>query len=86
MAIVYGFAGLRITEDGIAAVPFVPKDWNGYSFKFRYKGSLVKFAVTKEKTDVLLEEGEELELKLYGKMYRLTDKGVHIVAGENQRN
>ena len=42
MAIVNGFAGLCIKEDGLSITPFLPEAWNGYSFKFLYRGNLFK--------------------------------------------
>ena len=37
MAIVNGFAGLRVLEEGISLSPSLPDSWNGFRFKFVYK-------------------------------------------------
>lgn len=72
MAVVNGFAGLKIDEGGLAAAPFVPEPWEGYSFKFRYQGNLLEFAVRKDKVEIVLMEGQEVGLNLYGRPYHLS--------------
>lgn len=62
MAIVNGFAGLKISEDGVSLNPYLPKGWTGYSFKFRYKESLVKVTVDGSGTEVKTIEGAEVKV------------------------
>jgi beta-phosphoglucomutase len=81
LSIIQGFAGLRVREGRLYFSPFVPKDWEGYSFHINFRGRLIKLNVTKEETQVLLLEGEELTLVLYDDEIRLkklkrTMKGV----------
>ena len=45
MALIYGLAGLRFTEDGISLRPLLPKAWQGYSFRFRYRSALTEVSV-----------------------------------------
>ncbi len=67
MAIVYGFAGLRIDEDRISVAPFLPDKWSGYSFKLRYRDNLIKIRVSKDNVEVKLESGNGLKIKIYDK-------------------
>ena len=69
MAIVNGFAGLSVKENGVSIAPFVPDAWEGYCFKFRYKGSLVRVCVHRREIEVTLLEGERISLGIYGKKY-----------------
>ena len=79
MAIVNGFASLRIGENGLSIAPFVPKSWNGYRFNIVYRGRLLNIAATHEGVTVKLLEGEGLNLKVYGKDYDLMrDKAVCV--------
>ena len=71
MAIVNGFAGLTISENVVSLAPFLPKEWDGYSFKFRYRGNLLKVVVEKDAVKVMLEEGNNVKLVLYGQPYYL---------------
>ena len=41
-AVVFGFAGLRLTDDGITVQPRLPSHWRHLSFRIRYRGGLVR--------------------------------------------
>lgn len=43
MAVVNGFAGLKLLEDGVSVKPFLPKGWTGLRFLFQYRGSRLRF-------------------------------------------
>lgn len=72
MAIVNGFAGLRIKEDGICLSPFLPKDWEGYSFRFQYHGRRILVQITDGKCLIKLLKGSPLRITLYQKLQELT--------------
>jgi alpha,alpha-trehalose phosphorylase len=63
MAIVNGFAGLRINAEGISVDPFLPTGWKKYSFKIKYRKSLLKFTVTKSGAVCEVLRGEKIEVK-----------------------
>ena len=52
MTVVKGFGGLRIKDDKISLNPFIPKNWNLYSFKIRFRGVLLEITVDKSKVKV----------------------------------
>lgn len=82
MAIVNGFASLRVTEEGISLAPFVPGSWDGYRFKFVYMGRLIKVVVNKEDINVELIDGDDLKLRIYEKDYWLPKKQKLTVSME----
>lgn len=43
MAVVNGFAGLRLCADGVRVDPFLPEGWTGLQFSFQYRGSRLRF-------------------------------------------
>lgn len=65
LAIVYGFAGLRVKEGGISFAPFVPEKWEGYSFVVHYQDRKLKLELTKKELHISLLEGEELEVTVF---------------------
>jgi len=67
MAIVNGFAGLRITENGLSIAPFVPKGLDSYSFPFSYRGRCIKLTVTKDTAVMELISGEPVRFRFGGK-------------------
>ncbi|MBO8156570.1 MAG: glycoside hydrolase family 65 protein [Bacillaceae bacterium] len=71
MAIVFGFAGLRIKEDGLYLAPNIPEDWERYSFHVQYKGCSIKTEVTKHEVKMELIEGDDVSVHLYGTLYNI---------------
>jgi alpha,alpha-trehalose phosphorylase len=71
MSIVYGFAGFRLKEEGISFQPFIPENWESYSFKINYRNCQLQVAVSQLSVEIQLLKGEELELKLYGSQVKL---------------
>ena len=52
LAIAKGFAGMR-TLGGLRFKPFLPDCWNGYSYKFNYRGRIIELRVKPKGEDVL---------------------------------
>ena len=74
MAIVYGFGGLRIKEDGLHLAPALPRPWEGYAFKLRKEDSLLQVSVRREKAELTLLSGTAKPVFLYGRKYVLKDR------------
>ncbi len=72
MAFIYGFGGVRIGEDGLSINPFLPKGLKGYSFKFKYRGGLIKVTVDDKEVVVELLGGKEVEFVHGKETYKLT--------------
>lgn len=53
LAILFGFAGLRIKESGFYLAPAVPRTWRGYHFSLKLRGRVLKVHV--DHTDVSLQ-------------------------------
>ena len=66
LAIVEGFAGMRVNDDELQFKPFVPKAWNGYNFRLTFRGRLLEVKVAKDNTEIKLIKGEPLTVKLNG--------------------
>lgn len=74
MAIVYGFAGLRLKENGIYFAPSLPEQWKGYRFKINYEGSQIQVDVDSTGTAFRLICGAARTITVYGKEYQLSDE------------
>jgi alpha,alpha-trehalose phosphorylase len=64
LAIVYGFASLRIKDDGLHLNPTIPRDWKSYSFKITYKSRKLTISISKNGVQILMEEGKPLGIFL----------------------
>jgi alpha,alpha-trehalose phosphorylase len=77
MAIVYGFAGLRVKESGIYFAPAIPKQWQGYRFQISYEDSQIKAEISLKESTFTLVNGSPKNIHVYGEVYEL--KGVVTV-------
>lgn len=62
LAIVYGFAGLRLKETGLSFSPVLPAEWNLLEFQLRFQGRVLKFQKTREFTVYTVVWGENLQI------------------------
>lgn len=53
MSIVKGFAGMRVKNGELKFNPFIPDQWESFSFKIRFNGQVKLVKVTKEKLEVI---------------------------------
>jgi len=72
MSIVYGFGGLRVYDGKVHLNPYVPKDWNSYSFKILFRGARLKVDVNRSNVKLTLVEGDRFDLELFGIAVTLT--------------
>ncbi len=71
MSVVKGFGGMNVREGKLFFTPYIPEQWKSYSFRIEFNGRVLKVKVAKEKTEVILESGEPLEIMLNGKGVKL---------------
>ncbi|NIJ53331.1 glycoside hydrolase family 65 protein [Dyadobacter arcticus] len=76
MSVVKGFAGQRVKDGMLVLNPYIPDQWNSYSFRIGFQGSWLKISVkkqeviienTSEKALALLVNGKEVYLEAFAK-------------------
>ena len=73
LSIVAGFAGLRISKDGLILRPRLPEKWQGYRFCFRYQNTLLECRVEKGSCRMKLLQGEALTIHVHDKSVFVKD-------------
>jgi maltose phosphorylase len=76
LAIVQGFAGMRVREDRLHFAPFLPKSWNAYQFRINFRGRIIQVHVSSEGTKLTLVTGQTLTVYVYGQPTQLEFKIV----------
>lgn len=71
LAIVYGFAGLRVKEGGLSLTPSLPSEWDSLGFYLQYLGRLLKIHMDRTEVTYLVIEGEALTISHNGKSINL---------------
>ncbi len=74
LSIVAGFAGLRITKEGLVLRPRLPATWQGYRFRFRYRDSLVELTVKRDSCRIKCLEGPAILMQVHDRTIRLEDE------------
>ncbi len=62
MSVVKGFGGMRVKEGKLHFDPFIPEQWKSYSFRFEFRGRVIKVKVSKDGAETVLESGEPLQI------------------------
>lgn len=62
LGIVYGFAGLRLKENGLSFAPSLPTEWNSYEFRLQYQGRILKIRKDREVVAYTVLRGDQLEI------------------------
>ncbi|AJS58157.1 glycoside hydrolase family 65 protein [Paenibacillus sp. IHBB 10380] len=78
MAIVYGFAGLRIKESGLSLEPALPKQWQSLRFSIGYLGRYLSVSISSNGTEVKLLQGEPLTILLAGQEYLVSKSEIPL--------
>ncbi|GKT03512.1 glycoside hydrolase family 65 protein [Furfurilactobacillus entadae] len=66
LAIVQGFAGMRVHDDQLHFTPFLPKKWTSYQFRQLFRGRLIEVHVDQNGATVSRISGEPLTVILNG--------------------
>lgn len=76
LSVTKGFGGMRVKNGKLAFDPFLPEQWESYSFRLEFRGRVVKVKVSKGKTETLLESGEPMEIYLKDELVKLKAGGA----------
>ncbi|GAU77913.1 beta-phosphoglucomutase [Fusibacter sp. 3D3] len=76
LGVIAGFAGLKITENGIALKPHLPKQWQSLKFKIEFKGRLIAFELSHDQLDCQLLKGNPISIELQDQLKLLRSNSV----------
>ena len=82
LAIVQGFAQMKTFNDKLSFAPFLPNQWQKYSFHINYRGRLIAVAVNGVDVALSLKEGSPIKLDIYNQTVELADEVTVPLAKE----
>lgn len=71
LSVTKGFGGMRVKDGKLSFNPFLPEQWESYSFRLEFRGRVIKVRVTKEGTQTMLESGEPIDIYLKDEVVQL---------------
>ncbi len=80
MTIIKGFAGMRIKNNKLSFLPFIPEQWKLYSFKIRFRNVLLKFEVSKESLKIENQSNYDIDLIIFGNSRLVKKNSVSEIA------
>ena len=75
MAFVKGFGGFRVRDGKIAFAPMLPEEWEGYSFKVRFRGHAIKVSVSPKEILIRNLHDSDLDLLLFDAVQTVKGNG-----------
>ncbi len=76
MTIVKGFGGMRIKDGKLSFAPFIPEQWQAYSFKIRFRATLLYIEVSKKGIQIENESDKDIEIILFDKIQKIKNNEV----------
>ena len=76
LAIVQGFAGMRVNDGVLSYKPFLPNSWTSYKFRQFFRGRIVELEVTSNQVKVRLISGEPMQMNINGQLIKLDQEEV----------
>ena len=74
LTVVYGLFGAKATRSGLELTPVKMPFFKGVKAKIVYKGQVVSLDLTNEGLNIEKEQGDDLNVKVFGKEYVLKDE------------
>lgn len=71
MALIYGFAGLRLHEGFLSLMPAVPSGWGSMAFSLCYQGSLLSLVISPTALSISVA-GAPVQLEIGGRRYTVS--------------
>jgi len=78
--IVYGFGGMRSDGPVLAFAPTLPDAWASYSFRVRYRGSVIQVDVGARTVRFRVSEGKAVTVLIYGEPREVGTEGLEVIA------
>jgi len=66
LAVVQGFAGMRVYGNRAHFKPFLPEKWKGYTFRINYQGATLSISVNEDKVIINNLSNTQCAVSLYG--------------------
>jgi maltose phosphorylase len=72
MSIIKGFGGMRLKDHTLHFNPFLPKQWNEFSFKINFRANQLNITVKKSGVEITNLAGPELTVFVHGEARKLS--------------
>jgi maltose phosphorylase len=75
MSVIYGFGGMRVHEDALHFNPYLPTEWDAFSFKIKYRKALLNVQITRKEIELSNNANAGVNLVVKGEEFHLEPNG-----------
>ncbi len=75
MSVIYGFGGMRVHEDALHFNPYLPTEWDAFSFKIKYRKALLNVRITRKEIELSNNANAGVNLVVKGEEFHLEPSG-----------
>jgi maltose phosphorylase len=66
LSVIKGFGGMRVKNDKLSFEPFLPEQWQGFSFRTGFRGNSLKISINENIIKIENINGNEIKVIVYG--------------------
>jgi maltose phosphorylase len=66
LSVIKGFGGMRVKNDKLSFEPFLPEQWQGFSFRTGFRGNSLKISINENIIKIENISGNEIKVIVYG--------------------
>ena len=71
LAIVQGFAGMRVLKGKLICNPIIPKQWKSYTFYILFQNATFQISIDSRKIQITMEGPTPIQMQVYSKEYTI---------------
>ena len=80
MSVVEGFGGMKVIDNQLYLNPFIPGQWDSFSFKIVFRGARLMIRVTQDSVEVTNETNVDVTVNIHDHVHALAANGTLSVA------
>ena len=79
LSVVKGFGGMRVINDKLSFEPFLPEQWQGFSFRTGFRGNSLNISIKGNTIEIKNISDDEITVLVYGKEVMVAAKSYTSV-------
>ena len=79
MSIVQGFAGMRIKNNQLYFQPFLPEQWESFTFNIGFRGKILSIRISKGEMEIENTSSEVLDVQVGDANYSIPGNSSQII-------
>ncbi len=80
LSVVQGFGGMRVKNNQLSFEPFLPEQWQGFSFRTGFRGNLLDISIKGNVIEIENISGENISVLVYGKVVLVSKNTTELIA------